>query len=81
MKCQGSGHIVSISSLGGLHASPFLAPYCATKFGVNGFMQGLTEHLRLEKLDDKIKTTCIFPSYIKTFALEDYLSPKLVEKP
>ncbi|CAG9803453.1 unnamed protein product [Chironomus riparius] len=77
MKSQGYGHIVSISSLGGLHASPFITPYCATKFGVNGFMQGLTEHLRLEKLNDKIKTTCIFPSYIKTCkAVEDHLSPK-----
>ncbi|XP_070507952.1 17-beta-hydroxysteroid dehydrogenase 13-like [Chironomus tepperi] len=78
MRSQGSGHIVSISSLGGLHATPFITPYCATKFGVNGFMQGLTEHLRLEKLDDKIKTTCIFPSFTKTIqAVEDFLNPNV----
>lgn len=58
---NGSGHIVSISSMGGLHASPFAVIYCASKFAVTGFMQGLSEHLRLKKLDKKITTTCILP--------------------
>ena len=77
MKSQGTGHIVSVSSMGGLHASPYICTYTATKFGVNGFMQGINEHLRLEKLDDRIKTTCIFPYYIKTKdVFGDWLNPK-----
>lgn len=66
MKIRRSGHIVSVSSMAGIHASPYIITYSATKFGVNGYMAALTEHLRLEKLSDCIKTTCVFPFYIKT---------------
>jgi len=66
MKENQSGHIVCIASMCGMHATPFGAPYTSTKFGVNGFMASLTEHLRLEKWRPKIKTTCVFPYYIKT---------------
>lgn len=66
MKENQSGHIVSIASLSGLHATPFAAPYTATKSAMNGFMAALTEHLRLEDWRSKIKTTCVFPYYIKT---------------
>lgn len=59
-----SGHIVSISSMVGLLASPLTVPYSATKFGINGFMSGLKEHLRLE--NSPIKTTCVFPHLLKT---------------
>lgn len=66
MKERRSGHIVSISSMAGLTPSPYISAYSATKFGVQGFMAALNEHLRLEQLDHCIKTTCIFPYYIKT---------------
>lgn len=58
---NGSGHIVSISSMAGMHASPFTVIYSASKFAVTGFMQALSEQLRLQKLDKKIRTTCILP--------------------
>ncbi|CAO1411629.1 unnamed protein product [Diamesa hyperborea] len=58
---NGSGHIVSISSMAGMHASPYTVIYSATKFAVTGFMQALSEQLRLQKLDMKIRTTCILP--------------------
>lgn len=77
MKERRSGHIVSISSMSGIHPTPFSIPYSATKFGVHGFMSALTEHLRLEKLRSKIKTTCVFPYYIKTRQdVIDFLNPK-----
>lgn len=77
MKEMGSGHIVSISSMSGLHATPFSIPYSATKFGINGFMAALTEHLRLEKWRSRIKTTCVFPYYIKTRQdVIDFLHPE-----
>lgn len=79
MKEQKSGHIVSIASMSGLHPTPFSIPYSSTKFGINGFMSALTEHLRLEGWRSRIKTTCVFPYYIKTRAdVIDFLSPKWV---
>lgn len=77
MKENQSGHIVSIASMAGLHPTPFSIPYSSTKFGVNGFMAALTEHLRLENWKSKIKTSVFFPYYIKTRAdVIDFLNPK-----
>lgn len=61
-----SGHIVTIASLQGIYAYPFSISYCATKFGVTGFMLALIEYLRLEKLSDHIHATCILPDVIAT---------------
>lgn len=75
MKAKG-GHIIAISSMSGLHASPFTVPYSATKAAINSYMSGLTEKLRLEKLQDKIKLTCICPYYISTREdIVDFLNP------
>src|SRR5437588_3361764 len=37
MRAKGGGRIVNISSIGGKVASPHMAPYTASKFGLNGF--------------------------------------------
>lgn len=72
-----SGHIVCISSMSGLHPAPFAAPYSASKHGSVGFMAALGEHLRIEGLDSRIKTTCVCPYYIKTRQeVVDSLSPE-----
>lgn len=63
---RNSGHIVSISSLGGLYHIPTSVNYCATKFGVTGFMLGLREFLRCAKLDNQIYLTTIYPDVIAT---------------
>lgn len=71
------GHIVAISSMSGLHASPFAVPYSATKAAVINYMSGLTEKLRLEKNDDKIKLTCICPYFISTRKdIDEFLNPE-----
>ena len=44
LRRQGSGHIVNISSLGGVQGLPFCGLYCASKFAI----EGLSESLRLE---------------------------------
>lgn len=61
-----SGHIVSISSLGGLYHIPYAVNYCATKFGLTGFMMGLREFMRIEKMDKNIFLSIIFPDVIAT---------------
>ncbi|XP_070497985.1 protein dhs-3-like [Chironomus tepperi] len=62
---KGTGHIVSISSTQGIYAFPHSLTYCASKFAVTGFMLGLKEFLRREKLHG-IDTTCILPNIMTT---------------
>lgn len=63
---QKRGHIVAISSLGGKISFPLACGYCATKFGVKGFMGALFDELCAYNNDEYIKTTCVFPSFIST---------------
>lgn len=64
MLAQGSGHLVTIASAGGLLGAPKLTDYTASKFAAVGF----DEVLRMEfsHSGDKIRTTVICPYYIDT---------------
>lgn len=77
MKQENGGHIVAISSMSGVHASPFAVCYSATKAAIISYMAGSREKLRLEKLDEKIRLTCICPYYITTRKdIVEFLNPK-----
>src|SRR6202034_4756219 len=41
MRAQGSGHILQISSIGGVNAFPTIGLYHASKWGLEGFSQSL----------------------------------------
>ncbi|HKE10987.1 MAG TPA: SDR family NAD(P)-dependent oxidoreductase, partial [Myxococcota bacterium] len=56
------GHVVNVSSAAGFFASPQLAAYCTTKFGV----LGLTEALREELAPHRIGVTAVCPGLINT---------------
>lgn len=43
---RGSGRILIVSSVLGVGVIPYASTYCATKFGVNGFVRGLRLDLR-----------------------------------
>jgi len=45
MRKQKSGHIISITSVGGLVGQPFNELYCGAKFAVEGFMEGLATYV------------------------------------
>lgn len=60
------GHIVAISSLGGKVSFPLACVYCATKFGVKGFMGALYDELCVDDSDEFVKVTTVFPSFIST---------------
>ncbi|MEL6558911.1 MAG: SDR family oxidoreductase [Bacteroidota bacterium] len=45
MRKQKSGHIVNISSVGGLVGQPFNEMYCAAKFAVEGFTEALATYV------------------------------------
>jgi len=56
------GRIVNISSVGGKLAFPFLGPYCASKFG----LEGLSESWRRELMMHGIKVVVIGPGSVVT---------------
>ena len=41
MRAQGSGHIIQVSSIGGISASPNIGAYHASKWGLEGFSRAL----------------------------------------
>ncbi|HEY2003734.1 MAG TPA: SDR family NAD(P)-dependent oxidoreductase [Candidatus Saccharimonadia bacterium] len=68
---QKSGHIVQTSSVAGRTANLDSAVYNLTKWGVNGF----TEGLRKELVEHKIRTTLIEPGLVAT-ELRDHITHK-----
>lgn len=60
------GHIVGISSMGGKITIPLAIGYCATKFGVRGFMNALYDELCLYDQDEFINLTTVYPAFINT---------------
>lgn len=62
MARQGGGHIVNVSSLGGIMPQPGNTPYSASKWGVVGLSLGL----RFEGADLGVKVTCVCPGDMKT---------------
>lgn len=60
MQHQGSGHVISISSIGGLYVVPTGAVYCATKYAVRAISDGL----RQEHSD--IRVTCVYPGVVES---------------
>ncbi|MEJ7159018.1 SDR family oxidoreductase [Staphylococcus caprae] len=46
MRARREGHIINISSVGGLVGQPFNEIYCATKFGVEGYTEALSSYVQ-----------------------------------
>jgi NAD(P)-dependent dehydrogenase (short-subunit alcohol dehydrogenase family) len=59
---QGSGHIIQVSSIGGISAFPMVGIYHASKWGLEGFSQALSQ----EVADFGIKVTLIEPGGFST---------------
>ena len=66
MRKNRSGHIISISSLAGLVGFEYNAAYCASKFGLEGFMESLHQDVA----PYGIKTTIVEPGFFRTEFLE-----------
>ena len=45
MRRQRSGHVITISSVGGLVGQPFNEIYCGTKFAVEGYMEAMSSYI------------------------------------
>src|SRR5690606_17993145 len=57
---QGHGHVVNVSSIGGLLVMPTAAVYCATKYEVRAISDGL----RMES--DTVRVTCVYPGAVES---------------
>jgi NADP-dependent 3-hydroxy acid dehydrogenase YdfG len=60
MDAQGHGHIINISSVGGLSVSPTAAVYCATKYAVRAISEGLRQE------SDALRVTCVYPGVVES---------------
>jgi NAD(P)-dependent dehydrogenase (short-subunit alcohol dehydrogenase family) len=61
-----AGHIVTISSIGGLAGQEYCSAYAASKFGVEGWMESLQD----EVAPFGIHTTIVEPGFFRTELLE-----------
>jgi NAD(P)-dependent dehydrogenase (short-subunit alcohol dehydrogenase family) len=72
MRAQRSGLVLTISSTAGISAAgDFMAPYAASKFGVEGFMESLTS----EVAPFGIRTLVVEPGFFRT----ELLSPQFTQ--
>lgn len=62
MKARRSGHIINMSSIAGLVATPTYSVYAATKFGIRGF----NDSLRRELMPFGIRVSGIYPGGVRT---------------
>ena len=60
MNAQGFGHIINMSSIGGLRVTPTAAVYCATKFAVRAISDGLRQE------NERIRVTCVCPGVVES---------------
>lgn len=61
---RGRGHIVAISSILGYESSARAIAYSATKSGIRGMMDALSEELR--HANSPVRTTTVYPTLIHT---------------
>lgn len=62
MRRQGSGHLITISSIAGRHGTRYRAAYSATKFALGGLIESLRQELR----GTGIQTSLIYPVTTET---------------
>ncbi|RBQ19484.1 oxidoreductase [Spongiactinospora rosea] len=73
-EAQGSGHFVTIASIGAHQVSPTAAVYCATKYAA----WAITEGLRLES-DPSIRVTTISPGVVTSELADSITDPTAAE--
>jgi NADP-dependent 3-hydroxy acid dehydrogenase YdfG len=73
MRKQGFGHIINVSSIGGLAVAPTAAVYCATKFAVRAISDGLRQE------NDRIRVTCVYPGVVESELANTITDPVAAE--
>jgi short-subunit dehydrogenase len=67
MLARGRGHLVALSSLAGCCGVPFSAGYCASKAGLNNYL----ESLRPALLRRGVAVTTVLPGFVRTPLLQN----------
>ena len=62
MLARGRGHLVGIASLAAVRGLPGNGPYSASK----AFLRSFMESLRLDLSTTPLRTTCVFPGFVKS---------------
>ncbi|AYM94927.1 SDR family NAD(P)-dependent oxidoreductase [Acidovorax sp. 1608163] len=78
MRARRAGHVVNISSLGGVQSAAGFGLYCSTKFAV----EGITEALHAELAPLGIHATVVEPGYFRTEFLDSAslaVSPQMLD--
>ncbi|KRC27279.1 oxidoreductase [Acidovorax sp. Root217] len=78
MRARRAGHVINISSLGGVRSAAGFGVYCSTKFAV----EGITEALHAELAPLGIHATVVEPGYFRTEFLDTAslsVSPLMLE--
>ena len=78
IKREGGGALIHVSSMGAKRSIPLQSAYCASKHGIDGFLESLRVELQHEKLP--ISVTQVMPATINT-PLFDKARTKLGVKP
>lgn len=73
MNAQGFGHVINVSSVGGLYVVPTAAVYCATKYAVRAISDGLRQE------NDKIRVTCVYPGVVESELASTITDPVAAE--
>jgi len=76
MRKAGSGHILTVSSVGGLIGQPFNDAYCAAKFAIEGLMESLAPVMT----NFGIHISLIEPGPVKTNFINNLEIPKSINK-
>jgi short-subunit dehydrogenase len=64
IKREGGGALIHVSSMGAKRSIPLQSAYCASKHGIDGFLESLRVELQREKLP--ISVTQVMPATINT---------------
>ncbi len=64
---------MAISSVAGLLGLPRAISYCATKYGVRGFMNALYIELSVDQNEKIVNLTTVFPCFISTRKEIDFI--------
>lgn len=76
MRHTGSGHIINITSVGGLVGQPFNELYCGAKFAVEGFTEALASYVTPSF---NVRFTLVEPGGIATSFIENAVSKSVSE--
>jgi short-subunit dehydrogenase len=77
MLARGRGHLVAIASIAAVRGLPKNAAYGASK----AFLRSFMESLRIDLSTTPVKTTCVFPGFVKSemTAANDFPMPFLLD--